>query len=299
MFALTYLKPHKISPPTVADEFMEYLMPAHIKKSTSLAEFKGYSARESSQLAKAIDLHQKGSFKKASLIYQSLLKNNSKHFDALHLLGVIAFQNNDLQVAVNLISKALSIAPNDVRANYNLGVIFQELKQLNAAVACYDIAIQFNSQYAEAYSNRGAALKELRQYEASLNSYDNAIKINPASAEDHTSRGICLQLLLQPSHALNSFEYAARLNPQLDYLFGLLLSTRMQLCDWTGLELSVAELVRKIQGNVKASAPFSVLSVTGSLLLQHKASEIYSQDKHPAAAKPMWSGQRYGHKKIR
>ncbi|MFE1625099.1 hypothetical protein ACFMJD_19375, partial [Acinetobacter baumannii] len=33
--------------------------------------------------------------------------------------------------------------------------------------------------------------------------------------------------------------------------------------------------------------------------VQRKAAEIYSQDKHPAAAKPVWSGQRYEHARIR
>jgi predicted O-linked N-acetylglucosamine transferase (SPINDLY family) len=36
-----------------------------------------------------------------------------------------------------------------------------------------------------------------------------------------------------------------------------------------------------------------------SLAVQRKAAEIFSEDKYPAAAQPMWSGQRYEHKKIR
>ena len=96
-----------------------------------------------------------------------------------------------------------------------------------------------------------------------------------------------------------SYEHAFRLDPESNYLLGMLLHTRMHLCDWHNFQSSVLELIDKVLSNAKASSGFNVLSLTGSLVVQRKASETFCADKFPAAAKPMWSGQRYEHKRIR
>jgi predicted O-linked N-acetylglucosamine transferase (SPINDLY family) len=89
------------------------------------------------------------------------------------------------------------------------------------------------------------------------------------------------------------------LNPTANYLLGTFLNTKMRLCDWQGVDARTAELIDRIQSNAKASLSFSVLSLSDSLSVQRKTAEIYSQDKYPAAAKPVWSGQRYEHARIR
>ena len=71
------------------------------------------------------------------------------------------------------------------------------------------------------------------------------------------------------------------------------------MCDWQNFESNAAELLVKLQSNERAVTPFAVLSLTDSLLAQRKAAEIYVQDKHPANPQPLWSGQRYEHKRIR
>jgi predicted O-linked N-acetylglucosamine transferase (SPINDLY family) len=73
----------------------------------------------------------------------------------------------------------------------------------------------------------------------------------------------------------------------------------MQLCVWDKLQSSVDGLIHKIQSNEKVVTAFAALSLTDSREVHRKVAQIYTQDKYPAAAKAMWSGQRYAHKRIR
>ena len=120
------------------------------------------------QLQQAVVLHQQGRLKEASQIYEGLLQVDPKHFDALHLLGVIAYQTKNHEIAVDLISKAISINSNNPAAYSNQGAALKELGQLQAAIASYDKAIALKPDYAEAYYNRGNALKELKQLDAAV-----------------------------------------------------------------------------------------------------------------------------------
>ena len=63
-------------------------------------------------LQRAIDLHQTGKLQQAELIYQQILQTHPQHSTALHLLGVIAYQSDNLAMAVGLIEQATKIDPN-------------------------------------------------------------------------------------------------------------------------------------------------------------------------------------------
>ena len=137
------------------------------------------------QLKEAIALHQKGQLAQAEAIYEDILKTQPKHVQLLHLLGVIAFQTQNYQRAVDLIGKAIEINPNNADFYSNRGIALKELKRLDEAVASYDRAIRIKPDFAEAHNNRGNALTELRQLAAAVESYDRAISIKPDHAKAH------------------------------------------------------------------------------------------------------------------
>ena len=55
----------------------------------------------------------------------------------------------------------------------------------------------------------------------------------------------------------------------------------MNICDWKNYESTVLELRNKIHCKFKTLSPFSALSLTPSLALQHQASKTWIKDKHP------------------
>ena len=266
-------------------------------------------------LQSAIALHQQGQLDQAQAIYLQLLKIEPRHADALHLLGVIAYQTGNHQAAVDMIAQAIGINPNVTSYYYNRGNALKELKQLAAAVASYNKAIELKPDYAEPYSNRGNALQELKQLEVTVASYNKAIELKPDLAEAYSNRGLALQELKQLDAAVASYNKAIELKPDLaepysnrgnalqelkkldaavasydkaielkpdfEYLFGTRLHIKMQMCDWQDFELNISELSRKVQNGEKASPSFPILALPLSLPEQRLAAEIYTDDKYP------------------
>jgi protein O-GlcNAc transferase len=170
------------------------------------------------KLQQALVLHQQGILSDAKKIYEDILKRTPNCFDALHLLGVIAYQTKNLDQAKELIGKAIKANPNNAAAYSNRGNVLQDLKRFDEALISYDKAIALKPDYAEAYNNRGNALKDLRRLDEALASCDKAIALKPDYAEAYNSRGNALQDLRRLDEALASYDKAIALKP--DYAEG-------------------------------------------------------------------------------
>ena len=164
-------------------------------------------------LLDAIALHQQGMLGQAEARYRQLLEIEPRNADALHLLGVIAYQTGSHQSSVDLIGQAIEINANVASYYSNRGNALKELKQLDAAVASFDKAIALKPDLAEAYYNRGNALKELKQLDAAVASFDKAIALKPDLAEAYYNRGNALKLKHQYVDALASIGDALALDP--------------------------------------------------------------------------------------
>ncbi len=171
------------------------------------------AANAQAKFQQALSLHQNGHLPQAKTLYEEILVAHPNHFDALHLLGVIAHQNKNHRRAVDLIGKAIELSPRDAAFHYHRGLALQALKQLDAAVASYDKAIALKPDLAEACSNRGLALQELKQLDAAVASFDQAIALKPDYAEAYYNRGIALEELQQFDAAVVSYDKAIALKP--------------------------------------------------------------------------------------
>jgi tetratricopeptide (TPR) repeat protein len=149
------------------------------------------------------------------LLFEEILATEPNHVEALHLMGAIAYQANNLQRSVELMDQAIAINSNFAEAYSNRGNALLALQQPEAALSSYEQAISINPNFADAYSNRGNALLALQQPEAALSSYDNAISLNSTFADAYSNRGIALQALNQFDAAIASYDKAISLNPNL------------------------------------------------------------------------------------
>ena len=165
------------------------------------------------KFAQAISLHQQGKLQEARTIYESIIKVSPKHFDALHLLGVVSAQSGNHQLAADLIGKAIAINPGNAGFYLNRGNALQALQQLEPALASFDKAIKLQPTSAVAHFNRGNVLQALGRYEAAVSSYDQAINLRQDSAEFYYNRGNAFQLLNKHEAAVADYQRAVRIKP--------------------------------------------------------------------------------------
>jgi tetratricopeptide (TPR) repeat protein len=163
------------------------------KKDSPLSGQGNLTIQEGIELA--LQHHTAGRLKEAEGIYQQVLQADSRQPVALHMLGLVAYQNKNYDLAFKLITNALAIKPNYAGALSNLGLVLHRLKKLDEAVASYRKAILITPNFAEAHFNLGLVLQELGDLEEAAISYKTAIDIRADYREAHNGLGLVAQAL--------------------------------------------------------------------------------------------------------
>jgi tetratricopeptide (TPR) repeat protein len=163
------------------------------------------------KFTQALAMQQQGQLARAQALYRDILAVAPRHFDALHLLGIVTAQTGDAEAGLRWIGKALAVDPNHAGAYCNQGMALQQLGRMEAALSSFDRAVALKADYAVAYYNRGNVLKELGRQEAALASYDRAVQLRPGFVQAHYNRGVLLQQQQRWEAALSSFDTAVAL----------------------------------------------------------------------------------------
>ena len=159
----------------------------------------------------AMALHQQNRLIEAKPLYQQVLKLIPNQHDALHMLGVIAFQENDFDSAVNLMLQAFALTPNHPTLLFNLGNAQRAVGNLDSAEAMYLAALKFLPEIdqTEALKNLGNVYKEKNDYAKALETYDALLSLQPNHSYTQLNKALALRTMgrLQEGWPL----YAARL----------------------------------------------------------------------------------------
>jgi tetratricopeptide (TPR) repeat protein len=101
-------------------------------------------------LQQAIDDFNGGKLSDALQRCLAVLDEAGDNVDALHLGGIIAFQQGKADMASNLIWKAVQLDPGFLDAYLNLGQIYQHLGRNEDAAACFQKALELDPANGEA-----------------------------------------------------------------------------------------------------------------------------------------------------
>lgn len=160
----------------------------------------------------ALRLHQQGQLAQANQMYNAILQANPRHFGALHMLGVLAYQTGHHQAACDLIAQAIAQQPKDPGPHVNRGLALGALGLREEALTHFDRAIALRADFAEAHVNRGKILVELGRTQEALQSYDLAIVAQPQMAAAHNNKGTALRALERLDEALECYQRACALD---------------------------------------------------------------------------------------
>ena len=166
-----------------------------------------------SQFEQALHLHQQGRLADAAAGYQALLDQDPAHFDALHLLGMIAAQSGEPARAVALIDRALAVDPGQAAAHYHRALALRDLGQPATALAAFGAALERDPAHADAWVAHAETLQALQRPAEAVESYGRALALAPDNAPVLFARGILLQNMHRPAEALADYDRALALQP--------------------------------------------------------------------------------------
>jgi protein O-GlcNAc transferase len=165
-------------------------------------------------LEQAVALHQAGRFAEAAEIYEKIIAQTPNHFDATHLLGVIALQEGRLAQAQSLITAALQINPKDTAAINNLGTVHLRNHELELACVQFERAVKLQPNSSSALTNLGSVLRQLGRPREALVPLRRAYSGNPKSAMVCNLLGACLLDTRDAEGAVKLFEAATYAEPE-------------------------------------------------------------------------------------
>ena len=231
--------------------------------------------------------------------YERALELKPAYLDAHHNRGTALARLKRHAEALASFDHALALKPDHADALNDRGASLQALNRNEEAIASYDRALVLRPGYAEALNNRGSALLALNRHDEAIASYDRALALRPAHAEVLNNRGAALQALNRHAEAVASYEQALALNPDHKYAAGAAAHSRAHICDWRAYDAHARRIADAVHSRKSIIAPFAFLAMSESPADQLACARSFTDDKHPAAATPLWTGERYRHDRVR
>jgi predicted O-linked N-acetylglucosamine transferase (SPINDLY family) len=198
-------------------------------------------------LALGMEYHQAGDLSRAEEAYCQILKTDPDHADALHLLGVVAYQagrhaaaarhielaiaqrpgqarfhthlglvyqaQGRMDEALSQQRRAVSLDPGWAEAHNNLGTVLAALGRARQAAACYAEALQLQPDFGKAQYNLANAYADLGQLDDAVAAYREAVHLLPNSADVHNNLGNALWQQNRKEEAAACYREALRLAP--------------------------------------------------------------------------------------
>ena len=212
-------------------------------------------------LALARDVARAGDLAGAAQICVKVLDVSPYQPQALHLLGMAAFQDGHPGEAVELLRKAVRNDPHYAAAWNDLGNLLAMEGALAEAAASYRRAIAEAPDYAEARNNLGNLLQMMGTLEEAVAHYRSAVDLRPGYAEAFRNLGSALRRLERPDEALTALRAAIRIDPAFTAAISQLTRLLQELCDWAQLDELTAQLIGIVEAESAAVNPFIFLSL--------------------------------------
>jgi Flp pilus assembly protein TadD len=188
-----------------------------LESSESAGPLAGATAIPSgSSVAEALEValrhHRAHELQPAEAIYRRILSENPTHGDALHFLGVAAYQNGGLENASGLLARAIAANPGVAAYHYHFGLVLAALGKPEEAIASYGQALKLAPDLAEVHNGFGNALKDLGRLEEAAERYRLAVRLKPGLAQGYSNLGNVLELLGERLEAAHCYQRALALD---------------------------------------------------------------------------------------
>lgn len=192
-------------------------------------------------------LHQAGRLEEAKLGYETLLSQDPKASEVLHLFGLLLVELDDLDSATDYLEQAIVADPENPTAKLhlanvlkakglfaqaaallekitlehprfaagfnNLGVVYYGQAKLSLAIQAFQAAIAIQSNYVDAYYNLGLALQKSNKNEEAFNAYQALLELAPQHVGARFQRGCLFMLQSKYKEALADFSELEKAHP--------------------------------------------------------------------------------------
>jgi protein O-GlcNAc transferase len=164
-------------------------------------------------LKTAFEHHRSGNLPRAESACRETLRVDPRHSEALHLLGVIAFQKQEHVVAVDRIGQAIDADPARPELYNSLGNVYRALGCPVEALGAFRDAIRLNPDFSLAYHNMALVLADQGQTSGATACFERAVQLDPKNIPAWMNLGSSLAERGELDDAAGCFECVLGLDP--------------------------------------------------------------------------------------
>lgn len=133
----------------------------------------------------AKDHFDRGNYRDAEKLYETILAKAPTNLYALSNLGVVRFREGKLKLAEEAFRKAIAIAPEDAFSRCTLGIIYYSQTRYDEAVNELTKSLAINPKYAAAHNFLGITASQKGWQEAAQKELETATSLDPNYADAH------------------------------------------------------------------------------------------------------------------
>ncbi len=145
--------------------------------------------------------------------YLQLLTSNPDNPDMLHSLGVIAYQKEQYDIALEWIGKAIEKNQFVPQFHNTHGIILEALGMIDEAINAYQQAVSLKPDYAEAYHNMAVALQSRGHYALAVERCKQAVMLKPDYSQAYNTMAFSLEKQHLYDEAIENYKHALSLDP--------------------------------------------------------------------------------------
>jgi tetratricopeptide (TPR) repeat protein len=130
-------------------------------------------------LLMSLTFQQVGYWKDNSSLFEHAIKVTDRNYVAYQYLAQVKMDNGELDAALDYLSKALAINPDDPKAHATLGNLYAKRGELILAIKSFKYALKLNPKISEVYNNLGVTYYRLGDIAKAIRYYQTALELNP------------------------------------------------------------------------------------------------------------------------
>jgi len=234
-------------------------------------------------LALARELLRSGDLTNAAGICARILQVAPDQPQALHVMGIAAFEKGYAREAVELLRRAVGCDPHLAAAWNDLGRVLAQQGMLAEGAASCRRAIAEAPDFAEAHNNLGNLLQMAGAVEEAVACYGTAVGLRPDYAEAFRNLGSALRRLGRVDEAATALGAARAIDPGFATATAQLAYQLKELSDWSQLDELTAELIASVEAGSGAVNPFVFLSLDTTPAEQLLCARRWASDQLGAA----------------
>ena len=158
--------------------------------------------------------HRAGRLEEAESAYRAVLAAAPDNGEAMHLMGVLAYQRGQLDGAIEWFGRAVGRDGDNAKYLGNLGTAFFTARRVDEALPCLERAAALDPTGAEVLNSLGEAYRVSGRLDDAVAAYERAVAASPDYAEAHGNMAAALLQAGRTTEALASAEAAVAAGPE-------------------------------------------------------------------------------------